>query len=184
MRPINGLLALALVLGGCDSGGDAKQAQAAKAKADKDKAAQEQTDANIAKRKAAREAEETAKVEADDKRKTEFDRLCALPDPMPKKSPSCDDVGEAHDAFLRRVGDAELIKKWDGGGKESELPMTIVRCAQADSNKVSLCQKHALDGAGADMLGHEKELLQKCIEKFGKAARGGRSGVVPPKPGG
>ena len=184
MRPINGLLALALVLGGCDSGGDAKQAQAAEAKADKEKAAQEKTDANIAKRKAAREAEEKAKIEADDKRASELERLCVLPEPMPKKSPSCDDVGEAHDAFLRRVGDAELIKQWDGGGKESELPMTVVRCSQADSNKVSLCQKHALDGAGADMLGHEKELLQTCIKKFGKRAGGGRSGVVPPKPRG
>ncbi|MEM6994423.1 MAG: hypothetical protein AAF721_28165, partial [Myxococcota bacterium] len=104
------------------------------------------------------------------------------PDPMPKKSPSCQDVGEAHDAFLRRVGGPDVVAKWDGGGKDKEMPMTVVRCTQADSNKVAICQKNALDNATATMVGHEKEMLQKCIDKYGKG--GGRPGAVPPKPGG
>ncbi len=62
------------------------------------------------------------------------------------------------------------------------MPMTVVRCTQAASNKVALCQKNAFDNAGAEMLGYEKDLMQKCIDAFGKA--GGRPGAVPPKPGG
>ena len=60
--------------------------------------------------------------------------------------------------------------------------MTIIRCTQTDSTKVAMCQKHALDNAGAEMLGYEKELLQRCIDEFGKG--GGRPGAVPGKPGG
>jgi len=37
------------------------------------------------------------------------------------------------------------------------------------------------DNTGAEMLGYEKDLLQKCIDEFGEA--GGRPGGVPPKPG-
>lgn len=174
------LLAVFLLLTACDGGDDTKKAEAAKAAAAKE-AEQAEKDASVAKRRAEREAEQKAGAEVEAKRAAEFARLCVLPDPLPKKSPSCEDVGEAHDAFVRRVGDADLVEKWDAGDKEAAMPMTVVRCTQAASNKVALCQKNALDGAGAEMLGFEKDLLQKCIETFGKA--GGKAGVVPPKPG-
>lgn len=176
------LVPLVLVLG-CDDGAAAKkQAAEAEAKAAKEKAEQEKTDAAIAKRKAEREAEAKAKEAEEEHRRTELARLCVIPDPPPKKAPTCEDVGEAHDAFIRRVGDPETITQWDGGDKESELPMTIVRCTQADSSKVAICQHHALSEAGSEFLGYEKDLLQKCIDEFGKA--GGNPGMVPPKPGG
>ena len=171
-----------LVLGACDSGeAEKKAAAAAKAKADKDKAEAEKTAANIAKRKAEREAKATADAEAEEARRLELMRLCVVPDPLPKEIPSCQDVGEAHDAYVRRVGDADAVAKWDGGGKESDMPMTVVRCNQADSNKVALCQKNALDNAGPELLDHVAPMLQRCIDKFGKG--GGRPGAVPAKPG-
>ena len=181
-RLVRSLLVPVLLTCGCDDGAAKKQAAEAEAKAAKEKAEQEKTDAAIAKRKAEREAEAKAKAEEEERRRTEMARLCVIPDPPPKKSPSCEEVGEAHDAFIRRVGDPETVTKWDGGDKESELPMTIVRCTQADSNKVAICQHNALSGAGAEFLGYEKDLLQRCIDQFGKA--GGNPGMVPPKPGG
>lgn len=173
------ILAVFLLLPACD-GADTKKADAAKAAAAKEKE-QAEKDASVAKRRADREAGQKAGDEIKAKRTAEFARLCVLPDPLPKKSPSCEDVGEAHDGFVRRVGEPDVVAKWDGGGKEAAMPMTVVRCTQAASNKVAMCQKNALDGAGAEMLGFEKDLLQKCIEAFGKA--GGKAGVVPPKPG-
>lgn len=174
------ILAVFLLLPACDSGADTKKADAAKAAAAQEKEKAEK-DASVAKRRAEREAEQKAGAEIEAKRTAEFARLCVLPDPLPKKSPSCEDVGEAHDAFVRRVGEPDAVAKWDAGGKDAAMPMTVVRCTQAASNKVAMCQKNALDGAGAEMLGFEKDLLQKCIEAFGKA--GGKAGMVPPKPG-
>ena len=182
MRHLLPLLSALLLLPACDSGeADKKAAEAAKAKEEKEKKEQEETDKRIAERKAQREAEEKKKAEEDEARRAEMLKLVVVPDPMPKKSPSCQDVGDAHDAYVRRLGDPEMIKQWDESGRDKEMPMTVVRCNQADSNKVALCQKNALDNATAIMLGHETELLDKCIDKFGKA--GGRPGGVPPKGG-
>lgn len=166
----------------CDSGGDKKAEDAAKAKEAKEKKEQEETDKRIAERKAKREAEEKKKTADDEARHAEMLALVVVPDPMPKKAPTCQDVGDAHDAYIRRLGDPEMIKQWDGSGRDKEMPMTVVRCNQADSNKVAVCQKNALDNATAIMLGHETELLDKCIDKFGKA--GGRPGAVPSRPPG
>jgi hypothetical protein len=83
-------------------------------------------------RKAKREAEEKAKTEADAKVAAELERLCVVPAKLPKDPvAACEEVGKAHDAFIRRVGDAKAVADWDASGKEAALPMTVVQCTQA-----------------------------------------------------
>lgn len=135
---------------------------AAKAKAAEDEVA-------IAARKAKREAEEKAKAEAEAKLTAEFERLCVLPEKLPKDPvAACEAVGKAHDAFVRRIGDAAAIAAWEGGGSDKALPMTVVRCTQADSLKTAACQKNALDGAGPELKDEVGKMMQLCIDKFAK----------------
>jgi hypothetical protein len=168
------VLALGL-LGGCDGG----IPQPAEGKGDgKESKVDEEA---LARRKAEREAATKAKEDAADHLRAELERLCVVPDPMPKEAPTCEQVAQAHDDFVRRVGDAAAVTAWEAESEETTA-MTIVRCTQAGSSKVALCQKNALDGAGAELLPHATDLLDTCITRFGKA--GGDPGVVPPKPAG
>jgi hypothetical protein len=165
-------LCAALILTACGGskpagpGADQKAAEAAEAakKAAEDEAA-------IAARKAKREAEEKAKAEAAAKLTAELERLCVLPEKLPKDPvAACEAVGKAHDAFVRRIGDPAAIAAWDAGGSDKALPMTVVRCTQADSVKTAACQKHALDGAGPELKDEVGKMMQLCIDKF--AAKG------------
>jgi hypothetical protein len=168
---------------GCD-GESAKQKQeaAAKTKAEQEEADAKEQAAALADRKAKREAEFKAEQEAKEKVAAELERLCVVPDKLPKKVPGCEEVGEAQDAFVRRVSTGEEIAAWDAGGKEEAIPMAVVQCTQADSAKVSLCQKTALDAAGPELKGHAKEILQTCIDKYGKDTAAAAA-AVPKKPG-
>lgn len=153
-------------------GPDQKAAEAAAAA----KAADD--DAAVAARKAKREAEEQAKAAAEAKLSAELERLCVLPDKLPKDPvAACEAVGKAHDAYVRRIGDPAAIAAWDAGGSDKALPMTVVRCTQADSVKAAACQKHALDGAGAELKDEVGKLMQLCIDKF--AAKGQPPAGVP-----
>ena len=60
--------------------------------------------------------------------------------------------------------------------------MTVVRCTQSGTAKVATCQKNALDGAGPELVAHANDLLETCVNRYGKA--GGDPGLVPPKPAG
>ncbi len=159
----------------CDGG--IPQPDPAKAEAEEAKVDEEA----LARRKAEREAKQREKEEAEERLIAEKQRLCVAPDPMPKDAPSCQQVAEAHDAYIRRAGDPDTVAKWDEGGGEEMTAMTVVRCTQAGSSKVAACQKNALDNAGKELLPHVNDLLQTCIDKYGLA--GGDPGVVPPKPG-
>lgn len=164
-------LCAALMLPACgskpaDAGAEQKAAaaEAAKTKAAEDEAA-------VAARKAKREAEEKAKADAQAKLTAEFERLCVLPEKLPRDPvAACEAVGKAHDAFIRRVSDPAAVAAWEGGGSEKAIPMTVVRCTQADSIKAAACQKNALDGAGPELKDEVGKLMQLCIDKF--AAKG------------
>lgn len=176
---------LALCLSACDSGsgGGGADAKAAEAK----KQEQEKADADAAKavaeRKAKREAEEKAKAEAEAKVAAEVERLTVAPEKLPKDPvAACDAVGQAHDAFVRRTGDAKAVADWDAGGKDKTIPMTIVQCTQADSVKTAACQKAALEGAGPELKDAAKKLLQACIDKFG-SKRAPPAGMPQRRPG-
>ncbi len=174
------LPALTLACGGATPKG--KTAEQKKAEADKK--AQDAKDAEaIAKRKAKREAEEKAKAEAEAKLESELERLCVLPEKLPKDPvAACEAVGQAHDAYIRRLGDPDAIAKWDAEGKEKTIPMTVVRCTQADSVKAAACQKHALDGAGPELKDNLTKLMQTCIDKFPSRSRP-KQGVPKRRPG-
>lgn len=162
---------------GCDGGGSAP-VETKKAAPDDELDAE--TKARLAERKAKREAEFKAKEEAKAKLQSEIERLCVVPEKIEKDFvKACDGVGKAHDAYVRRSGDEERIAAWDGGESEREIPMTVVRCTQADSPQVAACQKNALDGLGPEMKDHLGEFLQTCIDKY--ASKKARKGAAVPK---
>lgn len=176
--PLKLLLCAALLPLACGGGSKAEGAEQ-KAKAAAAEATKNAEDeARAAERKAKREAEAAAKAEAMAKIASEFVRLCVLPAKIPSDPvAACEAVGKAHDAFIRRVSDPAAIAAWDGGGSEKALPMTVVRCTQADSVKAAACQKNALDGAGPELKDHVGKLMQLCIDKF--AAKGQAPAGVP-----
>lgn len=176
-RPVIHSLLFSLLVVACDSGGSAP-VETKKAAAEPEMDAE--TKARIAERKAKREAEFKAKQEAEAKLQSEIERLCVVPEKIEKDFvKACDAVGKAHDAFVRRGGDAEAIAAWDGGESERQIPMTVVQCTQADSPEVAACQKNALDGLGPEMKDYTKDFLQACIDKY--ASKKARKGAAVPK---
>jgi colicin import membrane protein len=161
---------LTLACGGSKPAGpSADQKAADAAAAAKVKAAEDEV--AVAARKAKREADEKAKADAQAKLAAEFERLCVLPDKLPRDPvAACEAVGKAHDAFIRRVSDPAAVTAWEAGGSEKAIPMTVVRCTQSDSIKAAACQKNALDGAGPELKDEVGKLMQLCIDKF--AAKG------------
>lgn len=179
------LLALAFILAACggEPAGGGPDAKAAEAKKKKEQEEAELEAKAIAERKAKREAEEKAKADAQAKVTAEVERLAVLPEKLPKDPvAACDAVGKAHDAFIRRVGDAKAVADWDAGGKDKAIPMTVVQCTQADSVKAAACQKNALDGAGPELKDEVKRLMQACIDKFG-SKRAPPAGMPQRRPG-
>lgn len=176
-------LALGLALG-CGAskptGPSADEKAAASKKADEE--AKEA--AGIAERKAKREADEKAKTLADAKVTSELERLAStLPAKLPKDPvAACDDVGNAQDAFVRRLGDPKAIATWDATGKDKALPMTIVQCSQADSVKTAACQKNIFDSAGPELKDETKKIMQICIDKYGQT-RKPPAGMPQKRPG-
>lgn len=137
-------------------------------------------DEALARRKAEREAKQKAKEEAEEHLRQELVRLCIVPEGG--KRTTCEEVAQAYDAFVRRVGDDKMIADWDGGQKDEAMAMAAVQCTQAGSSSVAACQEHALENAGKELAPHAEDLLDTCIDKFGKA--GGDPGAVPTKPAG
>jgi colicin import membrane protein len=162
------------------SGPTAEEAQAAAKKAD-DEAKEA---AAVAERKAKREADEKAKAAADEKVKAELERLsAALPAKLPKDPvAACEAVGQAQDAYVRRLGDKDAIAAWDAGGKDKALPMAIVQCTQADSVKTAACQKNMFDNAGPELKDSSKAIMQVCIDKYG-STRKPPAGMPQKRPG-
>lgn len=179
------LLSAALLSIACGGGSKADAADQKAKAAEADKAKKDAVDeAALAERKAKREAEAKAKVEAEAKLTAEFERLCVLPAKLPGDPvAACEAVGKAHDAFIRRVSDPAAIAAWDGGGSEKAIPMTVVRCTQADSVKAAACQKNALDGAGPELKDQVGKLMQLCIDKFAAGKGQPPAGMPQRRPG-
>lgn len=160
-------LSTALWMSACGGGeppGPTPEQKQAEAKKKEQEAAEE---AAVAERKAKREAEQKAKAEAEAKVTAELERLCVVPEKLPKDPvAACDAVGKAYDAYIRRVGDAAAVAAWDGGEKDKSVPMAVVQCTQADSVKTAACQKNALDNAGPGLKDEVKKMMQICIDKF------------------
>lgn len=173
--------ALVLACGASNSAGSgaddqkAKQAAAKKAEEDAKEAA------GVAERKAKREAEDKLKAEAELKITAELERLSVLPEKLPK-GVTCDTVGKAQDAFVRRLGDAKAIAAWDAGGKDKAIPMTIVQCTQADSVKTAVCQQNMFDSAGPELKDEARKIMQVCIDKYG-STRKPPAGMPQKRPG-
>jgi hypothetical protein len=167
---------LATLLPGCGKG----MPKAEEFKKD-EKESKEIDEEALARRKAEREAKAKAEEDAKEHVRSEVLRLCVVPEGE-DKAPTCEEVSQSYDAFVRRVGSPETIEAWDGGEKDEAMAMAVVRCTQSGSGQVASCQKHALDNAGSELAEHADKLLETCVDKFGKA--GGDPGMIPSKPAG
>ena len=128
-------LAVALASIACDGG--IPQPDPAKADAKESKVDEEA----LARRKAEREAKQRDKEEAEQRLIEEKQRLCVVPDPMPKDAPTCQQVAEAHDAYIRRAGDPDTVAKWqlEGRGVSEE------RARQREQGAAAPRQRPAAD---------------------------------------
>lgn len=182
--PLKLLLCAALLPLACGGGSKAEGAEQ-KAKAAAAEATKNAEDeARAAERKAKREAEEKQKAEAEAETAAELERLAAaLPDKLPRDPvAACDAVGQAQDAFVRRLGDAKAVAAWDAGGKDKAIPMAIVQCTQADSVKTAACQKSIFDGASPKLKDEARKIMQICIDKYG-STRKPPAGMPQKRPG-
>lgn len=142
-------------------------------------------EASLAERKAKREADEKAKADAEEKIAAEIAGLLAAPTKVHRDPVlACDEVSKAQDAFVRRVGGPEVIKEWDGGGKDRAIPMTVVQCTQADSLEAAGCMKHMFEAAGEDLRLESKRMIKACIDKYASKRRPPAGGVPKRRPAG
>lgn len=158
-------VALGLSLAACDDSAAQKAAQEKAAAAEAEKAEEEK---RIEERKAKREAEEKAELEAAAKKQEQIAALAVLPDKYPKKLDKvCAEVGKAQNAFMDRVyaDDPETLEKWKATPSAQE--MIVATCKKGGSVEAAACQINALNQASADFKKSFPELLSACNEKFG-----------------
>ena len=138
-------------------------------------------------RKAKREAEEKAKSDAAEAKRETLAKIAVLPAKLEKKlDKACNEVGAAHERFMRRLHTGEVLEKWLAT-KEDQLPMTIVQCASTGSLEVAGCQATALDNAPPELKEDVPEILSVCIDKFGPkkppvGVGAGGAGQIPKRP--
>ncbi len=157
-------------LSACDSGSSEKKPDAkADAKATEDAEKQKRVD----ERRKKREADAKAAKDAEDAKAAAIEALLTIPETLPKDlGKACAAVGDAQDAFVKRLFDAEAAAK-----AASAKGMAVKTCNQTGSIEVAVCQKRALDGAPAELKKELPALLRGCIEKFGTPPKG----AEPPK---
>jgi hypothetical protein len=176
MRSRSVFLATCLILVACDSAPAAAPAEADNKAAEEDA----ELEKRLEERKQKRLAEQKAAEEAEAAKKAAMEAVAIVPETLPKSlGKACDAVGESYDAFMNRMyeDDAETVQKWNDA-KGTQLPMTVTTCINGASLEAAACQKHALDNAPEELKGDQTELLRVCIDKYGRASKGG---AVPPK---
>jgi hypothetical protein len=175
--------ALSLVLLACDNAERKEQFVNVEKKEEKDPAEEKRME----ERKAKRIADEKAKSDAAEAKRELLIKIAVVPDKLEKKlDKACNEVGAAHERFMRRLHTGEVLEKWLAT-KDDQLPMTIVQCASAASVEVAGCQASALDNAPPELKEDVPEILSVCIDKFGAkappaGAGPGGAGQIPPRP--
>lgn len=165
----------------CDAGKAEKAAGDVKAaKADQEKAEKEDRIEAI---KLKRLAEAKAEADALNATAAAVDKVCVLPEQLPKKlDKACDAVAAAHDAFMLKhyADNPKTIESWKSG-KGTQLPMTIAQCIKAGSIEVAACQVHAFETAGVELKKEIPAFFRTCIGKFSKPAEPAEPAEPAPK---
>ncbi|MEZ4453028.1 MAG: hypothetical protein R3B09_26445 [Nannocystaceae bacterium] len=170
-----------LACGPSEPKGPTAEEKAAEAKKKEQEAADE---AALAARKAKREADEAEKARIEAEITAELERICVTPEKLPKDPvAACEAVGEALDAYMRRIGDEAAIAAWEGSGREKAVPMVVVQCTQADSAASAACQRSAFESASPALKDHTKKIMQLCIDKFAAKKGAPPAGVPKRRPG-
>lgn len=173
------VLALLLVVPGCDSGKKEKKPDDAAAK---QAAEQADSDKRIEERRKAREAKAAKeKADAEEKQKT-IEALCVVPEGVkkPKKlDAACEALATAQIDFLKRQYAEEPAKL---AGVEKNAPMQkaniLKMCSSMD---VAVGLKNAFDSAPMGYGESMNDMIAACMKKLGPSAPPPGAGAVPPK---
>ena len=131
---------------------------------------QKGAEALAAKEKAEREAKAQAKRELEERRQAEIDEAAQLPAELPSDlAAACDAVTAAHDEFMKRGSERDVLAWHDG--RRKALGHRRAACVTAGSVRAAACQAEALQhelGSLADVPRVEaaRMVAARCLEKF------------------
>jgi len=179
-RAITTIFVTMSLLCACDSdkGPSEKEKAAAAAEAEKAKKDEEA----LAKRKADREAKSKAEKEAKAKFDAALEAVAVVPEDAKLNSDlvkACDEVAEAHDAFMQRLQTGDALEQWNAK-KEEKMPMTMIKCSQGNSPKIAACVKNGLDNAPAELKDAFDAIFDRCVDKY--RSKSGGAGTIRKKP--
>jgi vacuolar-type H+-ATPase subunit I/STV1 len=132
-------------------------------------------EALAAKEKAEREAAAKARRELEERRRAEIDEAARLPaelldDLADDLGRACEAVMSAHDEFMKRGNEKDVLSWHDG--RRKALGKRRTQCISVGSVQVAACEAEALQHefpALADLSRVEaaRRVAQHCLEKFG-----------------
>jgi hypothetical protein len=128
-------------------------------------------EALAAKEKAEREAAAKARSELEERRHAEIDEATRLPAELPDDlGLACEAVISAHDEFMKRGNEKDVLSWHDG--RRKALGKRRTQCISVGSVQVAACEAEALQHefpALADLSRVEaaRRVTQRCLDKFG-----------------
>ncbi|HWB77121.1 MAG TPA: hypothetical protein VG755_19270 [Nannocystaceae bacterium] len=131
-------------------------------------------DAAIIEAKAREERKEraTEKQAVDQTRAAEIDAAAVLPATMPTDlAAACDAVVNAHDAFMKRGPEKDVLN-WYQGGRRKKIGERRAACVTQGKIPVAACEAQALSAELPSLVGIERSeaalmVMARCAEKFG-----------------
>jgi hypothetical protein len=108
----------------------------------------------------------------DDQRKAEIDAAAVLPTTMPTDlAAACDAVVNAHDAFMKRGPEKDVLN-WYQGGRRKKIGERRAACVTQGKIPVAACEAQALSAELPSLTGIERSeaalmVMARCAEKFG-----------------
>jgi len=125
-----------------------------------------------AKARTERQREASEKQAKEQARAAEIDAAAVLPATMPADlAAACDAVVDAHDAFMQRGPEKEVLL-WYQGGRRPKLAERRAACVTQGKIPVAACQAQALAAELPSLVGIERSeaglmVMTRCADKFG-----------------
>lgn len=125
-----------------------------------------------AKERELRKEREHEKEAVEQTRAAEIDAAAVLPATMPADlAAACDAVVNAHDAFMKRGPEKDVLN-WYQGGRRKKIAERRAACVTQGKIPVAACEAQALSAELPSLVGIERSeaalmVMARCAEKFG-----------------
>lgn len=125
-----------------------------------------------AKEREERKERATEKQAIEQTRASEIDAAAVLPATMPADlAAACDAVVNAHDAFMKRGPEKDVLN-WYQGGRRKKIAERRAACVTQGKIAVAACEAQALSAELPSLVGIERSeaalmVMARCAEKFG-----------------